>query len=68
MSLSVVAKAIKELDTSEEIKECLIALFNFELKGTGNKNAPFKKEYRTAISKQLESLKKSRSVGEDQQD
>lgn len=62
------ARAIKELDAPDAVKDCLQALFTFELKGTGNKNAPFKKEYRAVIAKQAESLKKSRSAGEDQQD
>ncbi len=65
MSLGVVAKAIKDLEASNEVKECLMALFTFELKGTGNKNAPFKKEYRAYISKQAASLNGQESIDED---
>ncbi len=65
MSLGVVAKAIKDLEASNEVKECLMALFTFELKGTGNKNAPFKKEYRGFISKQVASLNGAEASDED---
>lgn len=51
MSSSVVAKAIGELEFEGPVKSCLMALFTFELTSSSNKNAPFKKQYETEISK-----------------
>jgi hypothetical protein len=46
-----VAKAIRELEVEEPVKNCLMALFTFELTSSSNKNAPFKKQYEGDISK-----------------
>jgi len=46
-----VAKAIGELEAEGPVKSCLLALFTFELTSSSNKNAPFKKQYETDISK-----------------
>lgn len=65
MSFGVVAKAINELDSSEQVKECLMELFTFELRGTGNKNAPFKKDYRNAITNHAANFKDAEASHED---
>lgn len=45
------AKAIRELEVQGPVKNCLMALFTFELTSSSNKNAPFKKQYEGEISK-----------------
>lgn len=45
------AKAIRELEVQGPVKNCLMALFTFELTSSSNKNAPFKKHYEGEISK-----------------
>ena len=45
------AKAIGELEVDGPTRSCLMALFTFELTSSSNKNAPFKKQYETEISK-----------------
>lgn len=45
------ARSINSLDAEPEVKECLQALFTFELTSSSNKNAPFKKSYESEISK-----------------
>lgn len=48
------ATAITSLEAEPQVKECLLALFTFELTSSGNKNAPFKKNYESEISKQAD--------------
>jgi hypothetical protein len=51
MSGSVVARSINEVDADPAVKNCLMALFTFELTSSNNKKTPYKKTYETEISK-----------------
>lgn len=46
---TIVAKGIAFSDCDENVKKCLLALFNFELENTNVKNPPYKEKYRDII-------------------
>lgn len=46
---TIVAKGIAFAECDENIKKCLLALFNFELENTNVKNPQYKEKYRDVI-------------------
>jgi len=46
---TIVAKGIAFSNCDENVKKCLLALFNFELENTNVKNPPYKEKYRDII-------------------
>jgi hypothetical protein len=46
---TVVARGIASSEGDEQIKKCLLALFNFELANTNVRNPQYKEKYREII-------------------
>lgn len=46
---TVVARGIAAFKGNEQVKKCLLALFNFELANTNVRNPPYKEKYREII-------------------
>ena len=46
---TIVARGIAFADCDENIKKCLLALFNFELENTNVRNPQYKEKYRDII-------------------
>lgn len=47
----MVARSIGNLETEPAVRDCLMALFTFELTSSNNRNAPFKKAYENEIAR-----------------
>jgi hypothetical protein len=52
---TIVARGIAFADCDENIKKCLLALFNFELENTNVKNPQYKEKYREIIDANVQS-------------
>jgi hypothetical protein len=51
---TIVARGIAFAECDENIKKCLLALFNFELENTNVKNPQYKEKYREIIDSNVQ--------------
>lgn len=58
---TIVARGIAFSDCDENIKKCLLALFNLELENTNVKNPQYKEKYRDIIEANSQNWKPNNS-------